>query len=256
MKELHGTDQRTLAYINLYGVLGSLEELCALDEEARDLIADQDIRVGFRVAGGPSATLHFDHGTCTLTDGAKDCDIRLSFSSPAKFNGMIDGTVTPIPTKGLTKVKFLTGTFVKLTDILTRYLRASEEDLKDPEFFQVSTTLMFGTIAMALSQIGNCDRIGRASASYIPDGVICLRVQDGPAAAIGAKGHVLCTRKKMPENPTAVMEFGSMEIARELFDGTRNAMASIGTGDIRVSGMMLMLDNMNRILDRVALYLA
>ena len=67
---------------------------------------------------------------------------------------------------------------------------------------------------------------------------------------------MLCTRKKMPENPTAVMEFGSMEIARELFDGTRNAMASIGTGDIRVSGMMLMLDNMNRILDRVALYLA
>ena len=46
MKELHGTYQRTLAYINLYGVLGSLEELCALDEEARDLIADQDIRVG------------------------------------------------------------------------------------------------------------------------------------------------------------------------------------------------------------------
>ncbi len=33
-------------------------------------------------------------------------------------------------------------------------------------------------------------------------------------------------------------------------------MASIGVGEIRVSGMMPMLDNMNRILDRVGLYLA
>ena len=31
MKQLHGTDQRTMAYINLYGVLGALEELCELD---------------------------------------------------------------------------------------------------------------------------------------------------------------------------------------------------------------------------------
>ena len=36
----------------------------------------------------------------------------------------------------------------------------------------------------------------------------------------------------------------------------RNALASLGTGEIRVRGLMPMLDNINRILDRVALYLA
>lgn len=256
MKQLHGTDQRTMAYINLYGVLGALEELCRLDEQARQLIADRAVRIGFRVSGGPCATLCFDHGTCVLADGDKDCDIRLPFSSPAKFNGMIDGTVTPIPSRGLTKLKFLTGPFLKLTDRLTRYLRASEQELQDPELFQKSTTLMFYAIAASLSQIGTHDRIGRASAGYIPDGVICLRIKDGPAASICAKDHILHTVKKAPEHPAAVMEFGSMKIARELFDGRRNAMASIGVGEIRVSGMMPMLDNMNRILDRVGLYLA
>ena len=256
MKKLHGTDQRTMAYINLYGVLGALEELCAMDEKASALIGNHRIRVGFRVSGGPAATLCFENGTCRLVDGADACDIRLPFASPEKFNGMIDGTVTPIPSKGLTKVKFLLGPFQQLTDLLTRYLRASEEDLKDPEFFRKSTTLMFYVIASALSQIGNRDRIGRASASYMPDGVIAMQIAGGPAAAIGVRDHILRTVKSGPERPTAVMEFGSMEIARDLFDGKRNSLASIGVGEIRVRGLMLQLDNLNRILDRVALYLA
>ena len=55
---------------------------------------------------------------------------------------------------------------------------------------------------------------------------------------------------------SARMEFGSMEIARDLFEGRRNSLACIGTGDIRLGGQVPMLDNMNRILDRVGLYLA
>ena len=65
----HGTDQTTLAYINLYGVLGTLENLCRLDEEAKALIADRKVSIGFAVQGGPAATLYFDHGTCTLKSG-------------------------------------------------------------------------------------------------------------------------------------------------------------------------------------------
>ena len=256
MNLLHNTNQRTMACINLFGVLGTLEELCRLDETAHALIADKSVRLGFAVSGGPSGTLCFQNGTCTLVEGAEQCDIRLPFSSPEKFNGMIDGTATPIPTKGFTRLKLLTKTFVPLTDILTRYLRASEADLRDPVFFEKSTTLMFYTIAAALSQIGNHDKIGRASASYIPDGTVCLRIQGGPAAAIGVRGHILRTVKRPPERPAATMEFGSMAIARDLFEGKRNSLACIGVGEVRVSGMMLMLDNLNRILDRVGLYLA
>ena len=256
MKNLHGTDQRTMAFINLFGVLGSLEELCALDSSAAGILGDADISVAFQVSGGPSAALRFQQGRCTMTPGTDNADIRLAFSSPEKFNGMIDGTVTPIPRKGITKARFLTGPFTALTDLLTCYLRASAEDLADAEFFRRSTTLMFYVIASALSQIGNRDRIGRASASYMPDGVISMQIAGGPAAAIGVRDHVLRTVKSAPEKPSAVMEFGSMEIARDLFDGKRNSLASIGVGDIRVRGLMPLLDNMNRILDRVSMYLA
>ena len=48
------------------------------------------------------------------------------------------------------------------------------------------------------------------------------------------------------------MEFASIRLARDLFDGRVNAMACIGRKEITVGGVISMLDNVNRILDRVA----
>ena len=54
----------------------------------------------------------------------------------------------------------------------------------------------------------------------------------------------------------AYMEFQGMHLARDLFDGNVNAIAAVGQGQVRIGGMISMIDNINRILDRVALYLA
>ena len=46
------TDARTLAYINLYGILGTLENLCELDEEAKALAdVKKPVSIGFAVKG-------------------------------------------------------------------------------------------------------------------------------------------------------------------------------------------------------------
>ena len=54
----------------------------------------------------------------------------------------------------------------------------------------------------------------------------------------------------------SLMEFGGIKLARDLFDGNVNAVACIGEGSIKMGGNISMIDNVNRILDRVALYLA
>ena len=41
-----------------------------------------------------------------------------------------------------------------------------------------------------------------------------------------------------------------MDLARDLFDGKINAVACIGMGAITMKGMISMIDNMNRLLDR------
>lgn len=250
-------DQRTLAYINLYAVLGTLENLCELAPEAESILTNKKpVSVGFEVKGGPSATITFANGRCRMEQGCAKCDVKLPFSSCEKFNGLIDGTTTPIPSKGFQHIRFLLNDFIKLTDLLNKYMRPDPADLEDEDFFRISTTLMMYTISVAIAQIGNNDEIGKFSAKQMVDGEIAFSIKDGPAATVRVKNHRLLAIKKPSEAPRAIMEFSNIKLARDLFDGKVNAIACVGSGDIVMKGMISMLDNLNRILDRVALYLA
>ena len=51
------TDKRALAYVNLFGILGSIPKLCELDKEARGLIAGEDISICFAVSSIANSAL-------------------------------------------------------------------------------------------------------------------------------------------------------------------------------------------------------
>ena len=249
-------DNRTLAFINLYAILGTVPKLLELDAEAAALCKGKKVSIGFKVKGGPSGTLAFGDGKCSFYSGLKGAQVVLPFSSPEKFNALIDGEYTPIPSKGFTKISFLLKSFTKITDILTKYLRAEKKDLENEEFFTKSTLLMFNVIAGAIAQIANEDRVGQASASYIEDGVIKMAIGNDAAIALEAKEHKLTVLDRVPEDFRAYMVFDNMKLARQLFDGEVNSVAEVGVGNIRIGGFISMIDNVNRILGRVALYLA
>ena len=175
------TDARTLAYINMYAVLGTLENLCELDDKAKEIISklENPVSLAFDVKDGPSATLTFSKKGCRMEDGVNSkCDIKIPVSSCDKFNKIIDGVVTPIPTKGLTKINFLLKTFTALTDRLTEVMRPSAEALKDPDFFRLNTLCTFYTVSVAISQIANQDAIGKFSASNIVDGDVQISIKE------------------------------------------------------------------------------
>ena len=83
-------DAKTLSYINLRAILGSIPRLCEMVPEAQKLIAGKDVSIGFDVKGGPAGTLVFKDGKCCFVDGVDNCDVKLPFSSPEKFriNGL------------------------------------------------------------------------------------------------------------------------------------------------------------------------
>ena len=249
-------DAKTLAYINMYGILGCLEDLCRFSPEAKALASGKPVAVALAVKDGPAMTLRFADGECKIEPGDNRCDIRLPFSSCEKFNGMIDGTVTPFPSKGLTKIGFLTKNFTGMTNILESYLRASPSDLARNDFFEASTIIMFHLITRAVSQIGNHDKIGSFSASNIVDGTVVLAIGKDIQAAITIKDHKLSTSREIPEHYHAIMEFADIKLAREVFDGKASTLGCVGNGLISMKGNLSMVDNINRILDRVAVYLA
>ena len=253
------TDARTLAYINMYAVLGTLENLCELDDKAKEIISklENPVSLAFDVKDGPSATLTFSKKGCRMEDGVNSkCDIKIPVSSCDKFNKIIDGVVTPIPTKGLTKINFLLKTFTALTDRLTEVMRPSAEALKDPDFFRLNTLCTFYTVSVAISQIANQDAIGKFSASNIVDGDVQISIKDTVYATLRVKDHHLITIKQASDKPRAIMEFCDLELANALFAGTVNSIDHVGNGNITIRGLISMVDNVNRILDRVGLYLA
>ena len=131
----------------------------------------------------------------------------------------------------------------------------SEEDLKDKDFFRKSTILTMYTIGGAICALGNTDSISKLSASYIPDGDIQMGITDACYVTIRARDHHLELIKEKPDTPRAVMEFKTVELANALFNGTASTMAELCAGNIYMCGMINMIDNINRILDRVAVYL-
>lgn len=249
-------DQTALAYINMFAVLKDLEMLCELDEEAKALASPKaPVSIGFNVGNGPQATLTFAEGKCTMTEGLSG-QIKLKLANPEAFNLMVDGKKNPTPYGGFTKLKFLTNDFTKLTDLMNKYLRAEEKALRDRAFYEKSTTMMFYLIANALSAIGNYDRLGKLSASKIPDGAIAMEIAGGPCAEITVKNGHMTTSNHKAANPRAYMVFGDFETARGLFDGTTESMSALAGGKLVMKGFIPMIENLNKVLDRVAVYLA
>ena len=249
-------ESTTLAYVNMYGVLGTLENLCDLVPEAKNLLKGASpFSVGFAIRGGPQAKLVFHNGRCELREGTANCTVLLPFSSCTKFNGMINGTYTPIPSKGLTKVALLKKTLIPLTELLAKYLKPTRINLQDAEFRTVSTRLMLYTAAAAVAEIGNHDIQGAFSAGQIPDGNIAVNVKNTMGITINVRNHHLTTIKKSCTNPQASLTFFSLETARQLLNDEISITECLAGGNLEVRGMPDVIENMKQLLDRASQYL-
>jgi hypothetical protein len=230
------TDPRTTAFVNLHAVLGTLPELVRRVPEARALLAadPRPTTLGFAVRGGPRGVLAFRDGEVRLVPDRAAATIVLPFTGPEAF---------------LLKV------FAPLTEILTRYLRPSAEDLADPEFRATSTVLTLHVAAAAVAQVGNEDRSGRFSAHLIPDGDVVLEVRDTLTYTLRVRDHRVTFLPEPSPHPRAAMTFADLDTAGALLAGQVSAIACIGDGTIAMRGQIAMVDNVNRILDRVGQYL-
>ena len=252
-------EAKAMAYVNMYGVLGTLENLCAMDDTAKTILAQMKSPVAlcFSVKNGPCCTFRFSKEGCTMTEGDGGCTGKMHFGSPEAFNDLIDRSKPGIPVKNPVQVlTFLMGPFTALTNRLTELLRPSQEALKDRAFFEESTLLTLYTISGAISALANNDSISRVSAEYTVDGEISLGIRDSAAVTILVKDHHFTTVKAPSANPRAIMEFASIDLAAGLFAGKVSTINEMCKGTIYLRGMISMLDNVNRFLDRVSVYLA
>lgn len=248
--------QKSLAFVNMFAILKDLETLVTLDEDAKKIAQEAgSLSIGFSVKDGPKAALQFSDANISTVEHASG-KIKLYFSSCKHFNDMIDGKRNPMIVGGFLHLGFLAKKFTALTDTMTRYLRASADDLRDRSFFEKSTTMMFYLIANALSAIGNYDEVGQVSASRAGNGSLALEIENGPASEIVFDEGKMTTYNRKVEHARAYMIFRSLDEARALFDGTLDSYSAIASGAVVMKGFIPMIDNANRLLSRVAQFLS
>ena len=64
-------ESKAMAYVNMFGVLGALENLCVMDKPAKKILAGlkKPVSLCFSVKGGPCATFHFTASGCRMAEG-------------------------------------------------------------------------------------------------------------------------------------------------------------------------------------------
>lgn len=111
-------------------------------------------------------------------------------------------------------------------------------------------------VAGAVTALANHDSISKVSAAHTPDGDVMLGIKDTAYVTVRVKDNRFLLIKSACENPRALMEFSDIDLANGLFAGTVSTMNELCKGNIRISGMVSMVDNINRILDCVSVYLS
>lgn len=254
-------DNITKAKINLFAVLRNLEDLCEMDPEAKELIKDQKITVGFSVPEVGKAVLEFKDGKCTFIPNSFKASLQLWFTSAEHFNKLIDGEKTIPIFCNVFKVGFLLGTFTKLADRLSYYLQPPadkvDELLANEDYFRVNTILTAYTAFFALAQIGNSDKVGKIVAKRMPDCVLMAGVKGEMEIQLTIKDHKLIAAKGAPATPpTAEMLFADLDFTHRLLSGKTSSFAGMGEGKFEVKGAVNILEQMSKLLDIVSIYLA
>ncbi|MHC4120235.1 MAG: hypothetical protein ACYSWO_22305 [Planctomycetota bacterium] len=248
-------DERTRAYINLHAVLRNLEDLCRLDHSSQGLVAGTNICIAIFVRKGPKLALEFSADGCRAYSNHRKCDIILFFRSCRHFNDMVDGKANPFILKGFTKVGFLTSKFKPLTGRLAYFLKPTDLLLQDEEYQLINTELTLYTAGYAIAQFGNIDRTGRIIAESIPDGVVSLEIDKGPAVKIEARDGKLGATKGLAKRPRARMRFSDLAAASELLSGYKDSYSCIASGTLALEGYIPMLDTLDKLLFQVDRYL-
>lgn len=251
--------EMVLSSIYLKAVLPLLEDVLERDEEAKKIAGKWNCSIMFHVGGGgPAVTLKLKNGKCEAVRSAVSLpSVALFFPSANALNRMFGGEkVTPIPWMGFWHVGILTK-FESLTKRLDHYMQPTEETLADEKSFKLIVELMLYAALNGAVQVATNDPEAAEIMSHSPDGTLEVKIMpDGPAATFTKKGDQYTVKKGPADGPAmAYMELKDFKLAYDLFNGNVDAMAALGSCDVRIRGHIPFVDNVNYCLDKVGAYL-
>jgi hypothetical protein len=248
---------RLLANLYLHAVLPRVADLVRLDPEAAALARPISATIEFVVAAGPRVALLFKGGQVTVSREPQGWGAACLFFPNARLlNRMFDGEkITPAPLKAAVLHLKALEAFTRLSDRLTRFLKPSADDLKDPAFRAAHVELSLLTGLSAACVLAEQDPAMAKAVGPLHDGALLYDVKGGPKCHVVIHKPHLDAHAGPVDHPLATLEIKDLDYAVEVIAGRVDTFAAVGLTDVRITGDGNVLDEFNMIFDRVGLYL-
>ncbi len=250
-------DQTVLAHLHVSTVLQNLEDVLNFDKKAMEIARGWNHVIQFSCPGGIGAHIEFSNGKARHIRGVTTLPtIALWFPTAKQLNNMFLGKKfsLAIPWMGAWNISLLKG-FTELSKRMEHCLKPSDVDLKNKQFFEFHVKCLLNTAVFGLKAIGENDPKVRPIIQKSRNGIAEFRIKNGPAAHIVIKEGHLFPFKGSATDPDVTLELKNYKTAYGLFSGKLDAMALMGTTDLRVEGYIPIIDNLNAALDRLGIYL-
>ena len=250
---------QALSRLYLHAIMPCLVELVGFSAAARDEARQIKGTVQMRILRGPSVALHFHDGRVeALRERVKNPLIDLVFLSDAHLNNYCAGSKWQVPLvpRGWFRLAEIQA-FSRLSDWLERHLKPSPELFVDAEHRRLYTRLTFTAMARGLPPLAQFDEQVRRDLHRVPRGLAQFTMAsedlslwmetraEGVAADLGRPAR----------KADVVLDFGSVETAFLAMQDRLDTQAALGLGEMRLTGLIPLADELNVVLDRMRDYL-
>jgi hypothetical protein len=249
-----------LSRLYLEAVLPCLTDLAAQDPVARAIMGDSRGSIALRIFGGPKAVVSFDQSRIAWSQASPSWpSVTLLFFGHAHLNAFFGGAAwaVPLPIWGGWRIALL-ARFAKLAERLEAVLDGHAEVLATSEGRRLYARLSLIAAGLGLAPLAVGDPEAVDLLRTLPAGLAAFSIEGEPNSTVWfdcAANLRLSGWSDPPRRPDVCIVFGGVSMAYAAMRDEADTMAAIGTGEMRIDGLIPLADGLNVVMERLRIYL-
>jgi len=258
-QQLSVRENRILGAIKVNTVFTLLSVLSETDGELQESLKDSRFCLRVSAPGVAGTALAARNGRFRHYEGGGPLpSLTLRFFRPEHLTALFSGKKAPvIPLPGNPAFLNALKTFQAGTARLQQIMSAAPEE--GEALYTEKTRLLLAATVTGIRQVARGDLSVRAKFDHIARGTIELFVEEEPSLAwhlVKQQDDLLTFPGRPAVRGNAQLSFRTVAAAHDLLTGKLNAMAALGTSEVKIRGKLPMVQNLFPLLDRLGFYMS
>jgi hypothetical protein len=249
-----------LSRLYLSAVLPCMTDLVDQDPKARDVIGKVEASIALQMLGGPAATVQIQNGRVACQPGVTGWpSVRLLFFSEGHLNAFFSGKkwAVPLPVWGCWRVGLL-ARFSKLAEMLEATLNGEPQVLAAAAGRRLHARLTLIAAGLGLQSLAQGDTVAMTTLRALPHGLATFNIEGESQSTVwfdhGSKEQS-AGWSEPPRRADVSIAFSDVNVAYAAMRDEIDSMAAVGTGAIKIDGLIPLADGLNFVMERLRVYL-